>query len=115
MTVPIQIAFEHIDRSDFIEARVREEAEKLARHYDRISSVRVVIVRPQHRQQKGDLYGVRLQLSIPGAGDIVINREPAATGRHEDMNAAIRDAFDAARRKLEDFSRRRQDRERGHT
>jgi len=114
MTVPIQVSFEHIDRSDFIEARVREEAEKLERYYDRISFVRAVIVRPQHRQHKGDVYGVRLQLSIPGAEDIVIDRESAATGRHEDMNVAIRDAFDAARRKLEDLSRRRQDRERGH-
>ena len=49
MQVPVQIAFEDIGHSDVIEARVREETHKLEQFYQRITSARVVIGRPQHR------------------------------------------------------------------
>jgi len=108
MQVPLQIAFEHIGPSQPIEARVRSEAEKLEEFYDRITSARVVIGLPQHRHQKGDTYRVRIHLTIPGAPDIVINRDPAVTGVHEDAYVTIRDAFKAARRQLQDLVRERQ-------
>jgi ribosomal subunit interface protein len=108
MSMPIQVVFEHIEQSDFIEARVRDEIKKLERYYDRIVSVRAVVSRPRHRRQKGDTYSVRLHLTVPGAPEIVVSRDPAATGRHEDMQVTIRDAFDAARRQLQDFARERQ-------
>ncbi len=108
MQVPVQIVFEHIKRVDYIEERARQEAEKLEQFYDRITSLRVVIGRPQHRHHKGDTYMVRLHITLPGAPDIAISRDPAATGRHEDVQVTITDAFDAARRQLQDFVRKRQ-------
>ena len=59
---------------------------------------RVVIGKPQHRHHKGDTYSVRLHLTIPDAADIAVSRDPAATGRHEDIEVTLHDAFDAARR-----------------
>lgn len=108
MQVPLQIAFEHVEHSDPIETRVREEAEKLEEFYGRITSARVVVSCPQHRHQKGDTYQVRIHLTVPDAADIVINRDPAVTGAHEDVYVAIRDAFKAARRQLQDIVRERQ-------
>jgi cold shock CspA family protein/ribosome-associated translation inhibitor RaiA len=108
MEVPLQIAFEHIGHSDPIEARIREEAKKLEEFYGRITSARVVIGRPQHRHHKGDTYAVRIHLTVPGGADIVINRDPAVTGIHEDAYVTIRDAFKAARRQLQDLVRERQ-------
>jgi hypothetical protein len=46
MQVPLQIIFEHIGHSDALEAAVRNEAQRLERFYDRITSARVVIARP---------------------------------------------------------------------
>ena len=100
MQVPIQVSFEGIDHSDALEARIREEVDKLEKFNERITSARVVIARPQHRHQKGDVYQVRIHLTLPGAPDIAISREPAATGAHEDAYVTIRDAFSAARRQL---------------
>jgi len=108
MQVPLQIAFENIGHSDAIEARVREEAHKLEQFYERITSARVVIGRPQHRHHKGDTYRVRIHLTLPGAPDLVINRDPDATGAHEDAFVTIRDAFQDARRQLQDLVRKRQ-------
>jgi cold shock CspA family protein/ribosome-associated translation inhibitor RaiA len=106
MQVPLQIVFEHIGHSDVIEAAVRKEAERLERFYDRITSARVVIGRPQHRHHHGDTYSVRVHVAMPGGKHVDITREPAATGRHEDAYVTIRDAFDAAGRQLQDEVRK---------
>ena len=114
MQIPLQIVFEHVDHSDLIESHAREAAGKLEQFYDRITSARVVIGKPQHRHNKGDTYSVRLHLTIPGAADIAVSRDPAATGRHEDVEVTLHDAFDAARRELQDFVRRRQGHAKSH-
>jgi cold shock CspA family protein len=108
MQTALQVTFENIGHSDQIEARIREEASKLERFYDRITSMRVVVGRPQHRHHQGDIYQIRIHMTFPGAADISISREPAATGAHEDVYVTIRDAFKAARRQLQDLARRRQ-------
>jgi cold shock CspA family protein/ribosome-associated translation inhibitor RaiA len=107
MQVPLQISFEHLDHSDALEAAVRKEALRLERFHDRITSMRVVIGRPQHRRHKGDTYGVRIHVAIPGGKHIDVSRDPTAdAGRHQDMHVTIRDAFDAAGRQLQDEIRR---------
>jgi cold shock CspA family protein/ribosome-associated translation inhibitor RaiA len=106
MQVPLQISFEHIGHSEALEAAVRIEAQKLERFYDRITSARVVIARPQHRHHKGDTYCVRIHIAIPGGKHIEITRDPAMTARHEDAHVTIRDAFDVAGRQLQDEIRR---------
>jgi len=103
MEVPMQISFEGIAHSDAVEARIREEAAKLERFYDRITSARVVLARPQHRHTKGDAYQVRIHLTIPGAQDIAVSRDA-----DQDAYVTIRDAFDAARRQLQDLQDKRQ-------
>jgi len=102
MQVPLQISFEHIGHSEALEAAVRKEARKIERFYDRITSARVVIARPQHRHHKGDTYCVRIHIAVPGGKHIDITCDPAMTGRHEDAYVTIRDAFDAAGRQLQD-------------
>jgi cold shock CspA family protein/ribosome-associated translation inhibitor RaiA len=106
MQVPLKIIFEHIGHSDALEAAVRKEAQRLERFYDRITSARVVIARPQHRHQKGDTYCVRVHIAVPGGKHVDITRDPAVTGRHEDAHVTIRDAFDAAGRQLQDQVRK---------
>jgi ribosome-associated translation inhibitor RaiA len=107
MQVPLQVAFEGIQHSGAIEARVREEMAKLEQFHDRITSARVVVAKPQHRHHKGDIYHVRIHLMVPGSPDIAVSREPAATGAHEDVDVTIRDAFKAARRQLQDSTHKR--------
>jgi cold shock CspA family protein/ribosome-associated translation inhibitor RaiA len=114
MKVPLQVVFEHIAHVDYIEERVRQEAEKLEQFYDHIMSVRAVIARPQHSHHKGDAYSVRLHLTVPGAEDIAVSRDAAVTGRHENVQVTITDAFDAARRQLQDLVRKRQDHVKAH-
>lgn len=107
MQLPLQITFRHMEASEAIEANIREKATKLDQYCDHIMSCRAV-VEPAHRHhQQGNLFEVRLDITVPG-DEIVVTRAPAAHHAHEDAYVAIRDAFDAARRQLEDYVRRRQ-------
>ncbi len=107
MQVLLKVAFDGVEHSDAVEARVREEVEKLEQFHDRIVSASVVVAKPQHRHHKGDTFHVRIHLVVPEAPDIAVSREPAATGAHEDVYVTIRDAFKAARRQLQDRAEKR--------
>jgi ribosome-associated translation inhibitor RaiA/cold shock CspA family protein len=106
MQLPLQITFRHMDPSAALEARIRQRAEDLDQFFDRIISCRVVVERSHRRHQQGNIFEVRIDLSIPGR-EIVVRREPGINHAHEDPYVAVRDAFDAARRLLEDHIRRR--------
>lgn len=107
MQVPLQISFRGLPHSDAIEARVREKAEWLENFHDRIMSCRVVVEAPHRHQHKGKLYNVRVDVTVPGT-ELVANRAPGEHQAHQDVYVAIRDAFEAMRRQLEEHSRRHQ-------
>ncbi len=105
MQLPLQITFRHMDPSPAIEARIRERAEELDQFFDRITSCRVVVECQNPRHQQGNLFEVRIDLVVPGS-EIVVGRDSGKNHAHEDAHVAVRDAFDAARRGLEDHARR---------
>ena len=113
MQQPVEIHFRGMDRSAAIEARVREKAAWLETFHDRIGSCRVVVEAPHRHHHKGQLYTVRVDVTVPGA-EVVVDRAPAEDHAHEDVYVAIRDAFDAARRRLEDQARRRRGEVKAH-
>jgi hypothetical protein len=59
-----------------------------------------------NRHYKGDTYCVRIHMALPNGRHIDITRDPAVTGRHEDAHVTIRDAFDAAGRRLLEQARK---------
>jgi cold shock CspA family protein len=106
MQLPLQIAFDNLAHSDAIERAVREKAVKLDQFADHIMGCRVVVGMPHRHHVHGNQYQVRLDITVPGE-EIVVNREPAEHTEYCDVGVALRDAFDAARRQLEDYVRRR--------
>ena len=129
MTIPLQITFRNMAPSAAIEKHVREKAEKLKSFCDRITSCRVIVEAPHRHHHKGKAFQVRIDLGAPGR-EIVIDRapkrlsaakltdsrksekifmenhRPSKHAAHEDVYVAIRDAFNAAGRKLQDHMRR---------
>jgi ribosomal subunit interface protein len=93
MDIPLQVSLHGIAHSDELQNAIRERAKKLERYYDRIVSCRVVL------EAKNKQYTARIDLKVPGG-------ELAVTHQHdEDLQVALREAFDAARRQLEDYAR----------
>jgi len=105
MQVPLQISFQGMDPSEAVEARIREKATKLEHYFERITSCRVVVEAPHRSGRKGKLYQVRIDLVVPGR-EIVVNRAGPKDHAHEDVYVAIRDAFNALTRQLEDHARK---------
>lgn len=106
MEHPIQITFRGIESSDAIKEAVQTRAEKLETFYDKIESCRVVVEAPHQHHHKGNLYHVRVRLTVPGE-EIVVSRDPSEHAPHEDAYLAINDAFKEVTRQLEDYVRRR--------
>ena len=105
MNIPLQVSFRNLEHSDFIEARIREKVEGLEKYFDRITSCRVVVEAPERHHHKGKLYHLRIELGVPGK-EIVVSRKHHDDHSHEDVYVAIRDAFKAAKRQLEDYTRK---------
>lgn len=96
----LQIVFRNMPPSDAVETHIREKVEKLESfHSNIIGSKATVEIAGKHKHQ-GNLFNVRLDITVPGS-ELVVNRD-----MHEDVYVALRDAFDAAKRQLEDHGRR---------
>jgi ribosome-associated translation inhibitor RaiA/cold shock CspA family protein len=106
MKLPLQVVFRNMEPSAAVEAKIRERAEQLDRIYDQIMSCRVLVEAHHKHHHQGNLYHARVDLKVPDT-EIVASREPDAHHAHEDVFVAVRDAFDAVDRRLEDYARRR--------
>ena len=105
MQLPLQISFRHMEHSDAIESVIREKAARLDKFAEHIMSCRVVVEPAGKHHQHGNLYEVHLDITLPG-GEIAVTREPSQHTEYKDIAVALRDAFDSARRELEDYVRR---------
>jgi len=113
MQLPLKINFRNMSPSPAIEAVIREKAAKLERFHDRIMSCTVTVIAPHRHHHKGKLFQVHIDLTVPN-GEIVVSRDNHEDHAHEDVYVAIRDAFDAARRQLEDFARKQRGEVKAH-
>ena len=103
---PVDVSFRNMEPSAAVEARVREKAAELELFFDRIQGCKIVVAAPHRRGHKGKIYRVAVRVVVPRL-DIVVNRQGPKNHGHEDVYVAIRDAFAAATRQLEDHARRR--------
>lgn len=105
MQEPLQIAFHNMPNSPALEQRVRELFGRLERYYDGMISARVVIEAPHKQKHKGTL-GVSINIGVP-ARDIVVKREQRVHEADQHNVWVLTEAFDAAARQLEEYSRMR--------
>lgn len=110
MQQPLQIVWRGMETSPALEAKIRERVKKLESFCDHIIGCRVVVEQLHRRKRRGNLFNVRVDVTVPGT-ELVVDHEHRKDHAHEDAFVAARDAFDAMRRQLEEFVRR----ERGDT
>ena len=104
MAIPLQITFRNMDPSPAVRARIEEQADKLTQLNSRLMSCRVVVEAPHRQHRQGKIYHVSIDAKVPGT-EIAVNRDPGQHHAHEDVYVAIRDAFDALARRIEDVAR----------
>ena len=114
MQIPLQITFRDMEASAAVETTIREKAAKLDQFYDQIMSCRVMVEAPHAHHHKGKLFQVRIDLTVPEGELLVTHEHHHKDPAHEDVYVAIRDAFDAMTRQLEDYARKRRGKVKKH-
>lgn len=117
------ITFRGIEPSSALEAEIRARIHRLERYYRSITGCRVLVELVQRHHEFGNRYHVRIDLTVPGE-EIVVAHEASlhATAQDVEMprttkedepdparkhaSVAVREAFDIARRRLQDYGRR---------
>ncbi len=123
---PTRVTFRNVPNPEALEVDIRERAAKLDTYYARIVGCRVVVEVPHRHHRGGNHYHVRIEISVPG-GEVVVNHEPSLhasqqalghekltkdtepNGVHRDLPTAIHEAFDVARRRLQNYARRQRE------
>jgi ribosomal subunit interface protein len=107
MKLPLQVTFRNMDSSAAVDANIREKAMKLDQFCDQIMSCRVIVEALHKHHHQGNLFHVRIDITVPDE-EVVVSRDPAKHRAHEDVYVAVRDAFAAAQRQLQDYNAKRQ-------
>jgi cold shock CspA family protein/ribosome-associated translation inhibitor RaiA len=123
MQLPLQITFRNMESSEAIEEWIHAGAAKLDTFYNQIMGCRVTVEIPHGHHRKGNLYHIRIDLTLPGE-ELIIKHEPSGSKAirqaggvemrkglearvpHRNLRLAIRDAFRVAGRRLQDYARR---------
>lgn len=121
--IPTQVTFRGLKHDDQLESDVHERVAWLEQFCADIARCRVLVEVPHRHRRDGRPFHVRIDLTVPGGEPIVISHEPSLHAQLKDASedahrketeiesvhrhavVAVRDAFNAARRRLEDFAR----------
>ena len=106
MSTPVEVHFHGIEKSEAIEQKVREKVAKLEKHFGRLTRCRVVLEAPHRSPQKPKVFQVKIEVDVPSRRPIVVRHEREGSHAHEELPLVIRDAFEAALRKVDDVSGR---------
>lgn len=101
MQVPLELAFHHVDPTEWAETEIRERVDKLEKLYGRLVSARVRIERQNNTH--GIPPVVHIELGIPGRADLIVSHDPERLQRRfqsPDLRNAIHEAFRVAERQL---------------
>jgi ribosome-associated translation inhibitor RaiA len=99
MYTPLQISLRGVLPSVALQKAIRDKAQKLEHFYDRITGCRVALTLDARHQHQGRQFSVHVGVKVPG-GTIEVTRE-----HDQNIHVALRDAFAAACRQLEDYAR----------
>lgn len=103
MQGPVEISFRNCQPSNEIRAEIDNEVRRLERFYDRITSITVTVTTPNllhHRE--GERFEIHIHIALPQHKDVVVTKTRDDVHQREHISAAIKDAFAAAARQIED-------------
>ena len=102
MKLPLQVTFRDMASLPSLESNIRLRVAKLERFVPDLISCHVVVDASANRHRQGHVYAVNVDVRVPGEELFAGERQA-----HEEIAVAMREAFDAMTRRLEDYARRR--------
>ena len=101
MQRPLQIRSRDFSLNAAVTAVIRAKATKLGKYHHGIIGCRVTVEAPSIHHHTGGPFRVHIDLTVPGT-ELIADQHT-----DNDLLVAIRDAFDAIRRQLGDYTRQR--------
>lgn len=98
------IHFHGLEKSTAIEDKIRDKVAKLKRHFSRMTACRVVLDAPNRGAAKAKMLKVKIEMGVPGRKPLVVEHERPVAHAHEDVNLALRDAFEIATRRIDEVA-----------
>ncbi len=105
MAVSVSITFHNLKPSEWMAAEIRQRAGRLARYGRLLRACRVVVDVPHRHKVQGNRLKLHVELAVPD-DVIAVTRDAPLTQVRQDPRVIVREAFDVARRRLQDYSRR---------
>jgi len=103
MKNPLQVVFQGCEPSDPVRENIEREFERLETNDNRITSGRVTVIGPGDHRRHGASFQIHILLTMPPKKDVVVSHSPTDKKSHEHPEVAVKDAFAAARRQIEDL------------
>jgi cold shock CspA family protein/ribosome-associated translation inhibitor RaiA len=107
MQVPVEITFRDVPPTDAIRSLIEQQANRLDRFCDNLTSCRVAIEQPQRHQRSGNPYRIRVEVTSPPRKDLVVVQDPPDNEMHRGLRAIIHRAFRTIERQLKDMNQLR--------
>jgi len=104
--LPLQITFRRMTPSAALASRIRTLVSRLEKLEQRIIHCHVIVAPPARHHRHGSPYDFHIDIALPEKV-IAVRHARCGAAAHVDPYVALRDAFRAARRKLEDYRRTR--------
>jgi len=98
------LTFKHVVRSTAVESFARELGQRLSRCHERIDGCHVTVQTHPAGTPQSPQFLVTIHLRLPWAEIHADNILPNGAG-HADLQGALREAYDNARRQLDTFTR----------
>lgn len=105
MQTPLELSFTNMEPDADLETLVREKVAHLEKLLDRITSCHVYVKAPHQSHRKGNLYGVRIEVRVPG-DELFVDSGKGDAPAHEHPQVAIRDAFRAMERQVKKWKQK---------
>ncbi len=106
MRSPMTLTFRHTDHSSALEARARELGERLQRYGERIGQCHMTLEGSRGGHGGNAPYVVQIDLAVPGAQIHADSRQLDGAG-HKDLYLALGQAFNNAKRQLQELHSKR--------
>lgn len=106
MQIPLELQFQDVPKSPWIEDLVRRRVAKLERFCDHITRCRVSLERPHRHADTGNPFRIQIDLTIPPGHEVVVTKDPREGGAKEELRSVLTNAFDAAERQVKELVER---------
>lgn len=102
MEVPMEVSYQNVTKTDFLEQILNRQVEKLQRFAPNMIACRIALEMTQKQQSQASLFHIRIEVSLPGKKRLTTSSDPTYVREddQQEMRTVIRNTFGAMEKRL---------------